>query len=133
MELPFDLTTVSDKQLQQLHSAFASYSYRAGYLLALEEANESTCREAAEEIVTAYIAANGDSEGTMTQIKAAAEQNETVKNWRHRQRRHGILAAVLRKDRDNYDKIVERLSRHESMRDGEWERAGNRNGGRRSK
>ena len=99
-------------------------------MLALEEAHESTCREAAEEIVTAYIAAHGDDDGTMTQIKAAAEQNDDVKRWRKRQRRHGVLAAVLRKDRDNYDKVVERLSRQETMRDNEFTRAGN---GRRSK
>lgn len=122
VDLPFDLTTVSDTELQQLFSAFTAYSYRSGYLLMIQEASEHRCKEAADEIVEAFIAnAEGDS---LTQIKAVAEQHDEVKRWRKLQRKHGILALSLRKERDNYDKVCERLSRVETMRQDEWQRAG---------
>lgn len=125
VELPFDLTTVGDKELQKLFSAFTAYSYRAGYLLMLEEASEHKCKEAADEIVEAYVANNeADKDATVTKVKAEAEQHDEVKKWRKRQRRHGILAMSLRKDRDNYDRVCERLSRIETMRQDEWQRAG---------
>jgi hypothetical protein len=124
VELPFDLTTVGDKELQQLYSAFNAYSYRAGYLLMIEEAAEHKCKEAADEIVEAYIAKSDLEDSTVTKVKAEAEQHDQVKKWRKRQRRHGILATSLRKDRDNYDRVCERLSRIETMRQDEWQRAG---------
>jgi len=124
VELPFDLTEVSDKQLQSLYSAFASYSYREGYLLMLEESKEQKCREAADEIVTAYLAEKATEDGSVTSHKAQAEQIDVVKEWRNRQRMHGILAASQRKQRDGHDKMCERLSRLEAMRMGEYERAG---------
>lgn len=125
IELPYDLTTVSDKQLQKLFSAFNAYSYRTGYLLMVEEAAEMKCREAADEIVQAYIASSSSEDAdTVTQLKAQAEQHPEVHRWRRHQKRHGILGSSLRKERDSYDKVCERLSRLETMRHDEFERSG---------
>lgn len=123
VELPFDLTTVSDTELQQLYSAFNAYSYRAGYLLMLEEAKGSKYREAADEIVQAYLASS-ESDASVTAVKAQAEEHDDVKAWRRKQRRAAILADALRKERDSYDKVCERLSRIETMRQDEWQRSG---------
>lgn len=125
-ELPFDLTTLSDKQLQEAYSAFTAYSYRAGYLLLEHEAVASKCRQVADEIVTAFLSQHGDDYKTVTAAEAVAEQNDEVKVWRKRQRTNVILADAQRKQRDNYDKVCERLSRLETMRHQEWERSGNR-------
>lgn len=133
VDLPFDLTTLSDKELQQAYSAFTAYSYRTGYLLMIEEVSASKCREAADEIVTAYIATQQKDDGTVTALKAQAEQHGEVKAWRKHQRRHAVLADALRRDRDNYDKVCERLSRLETMRHEEWERSGNRLSARKAK
>ncbi len=124
--LPFDLTSLSDKQLQSLYSAFTAFSYRTGYLLMLEESKASKCGQAADEIVTAYLAQHSGDEGSVTAIKAQAEQIDEVSAWRKRQRAHAILADSQRKQRDNYDKVCERLSRLETMRQQEFERAGQR-------
>ena len=125
VELPFDLTTVSDKELQRLYSAFSSYSYRTGYLLSLEEVKSSKCGEAAETLIDAYIATHGEGKESLTVLKAQAAQLDDVQSWLRRKKMHSILADSLRRQRDNYDKVVERISRHESMREGEWLRAGN--------
>lgn len=124
--LPLDLTTVSDKELQQLYTAFAAYSYRAGYLLLEHEAMAFKCKQIADEIVTQFMSQHGDEYKTVTAGEAVAEQNEEVKKWRKRQRTNGVLADAQRKQRDNYDKVCERLSRLETMRMNEFERSGNR-------
>ena len=49
-ELPFDLTTLSDRELQALYSAFNAYAYRVTYLLMVEDAKARRCRDAADEI-----------------------------------------------------------------------------------
>lgn len=125
VELPFDLTTVSDRELQSLYSAFGSYSYRVGYLLTLEEAKSAKCGEAAEVLIEAFIATHGEGKESLTVLKAQAAQLPDVQSWLRRKKMYSILADSLRRQRDNYDKVVERISRHESMREGEWLRAGN--------
>lgn len=121
--LPFDLTKVSDNELQKLYSAFMAYSYRAAYLLMEHEAISHGCRVAADEVVTAYIAEHGTEGETMTVVKAEAEQIEAVKVWRKRQRRNDVLADAERRQRDAYDKVCERLSRIGTLRQEEWTRS----------
>lgn len=126
-EVPFDLSSLSDAELQRTYMQFSAYSYRAGYLLMVEEAKSFAARNAADEIVEKYIAED-DGDDTVTEIKARAEQHPDVKVWRRRQKRWAILAESQRKQRDSYDKICERLSRLETMRQNEWERAGAKSG-----
>ena len=125
-ELPFDLTKVDDNSLQKLYSAFSAYSYRAGYLLLEHEAVAGMCRRAADEIAAAFLAVNSGDYRTVTAADAAAEQLPDVERWRKRQKLNGVLADAQRKQRDNYDKICERLSRLETMRHQEFERSGQR-------
>lgn len=125
-ELPFDLTKVDDNSLQKLYSAFSAYSYRAGYLLLEHEAVAGMCRRAADEIAAAFLAINSGDYRTVTAADAAAEQLPDVERWRKRQKLNGVLADAQRKQRDNYDKICERLSRLETMRHQEFERSGQR-------
>lgn len=130
VEAPFDLTKLSDQQIQKLYSAFTAYSYRVGYLLMEHEARASKCKEAADEIVTWYIAEADDDGETLTKMKAQAEQHDQVKKWRRRQKTNNVLADAQRKQRDNYDKVCERLSRLETMRMNEWTREGGGNVGK---
>jgi hypothetical protein len=127
-ELPFDLTQIADVELQRLHSAFTSYEYRSNFLLLVEEGIEQLCRQAADEIVEAIIAENDDHKMAVTVLEARAEQDDNVKLWRHRQRKHAHYAQAMRKERNGYEKLLERLSRLEAMRQGEFERAGGKAG-----
>jgi hypothetical protein len=128
-ELPFDMTTLSDRELQALYSAFTAYSYRSAYLLTVEEAKARRCREAADEIAR-YLLVNAkkydehDKAKTMTILEAEVESDENVKKWRARQRKHDSFAHFFRQERDSYNRCVDSLSRLETMRHNEFERSG---------
>ena len=64
----------------------------------------------------------------VTFLEAEIEDDENVKLWRRRQRKHEAFASALRSERDSYSKLLEGFSRHESMRQDEWQRAGGKPG-----
>ena len=128
-ELPFDLTTLSDRQLQFLYGAFVAYQYRAGYLLLLEEAKGRRCKEAADSMHRDFLVIwnkydEKDKEKRVAVIEAEIESDANLQVWRRRQRLHETFAQSYRNERDSYNKIIESLSRLETMRMNEFERSG---------
>jgi hypothetical protein len=65
-----------------------------------------------------------DKEKRVALIEAEVESDENIKRWRRRQRKHETFAAAHRNERDSIGRLVDALSRHESMRHQEWERSG---------
>lgn len=132
-DLPFDLNELSDAKLRSLHQAFSAYAYRATHLLMIQEAYSRRCKEAADELARELLLATAkyDDQGkqkTIPVLEAEVESDEAVVRWRKRQRKHELFAHSLRTERDSYSRVVEVLSRQETMRQNEYERSG---GGRR--
>ena len=132
-EIPWDWTQISDKELQQLHSAFSSMGYYVDYKLSRENRIALLCKQAADELSRELLVAltKHDIKGKdvkITLLEAQVEADENVKTWRQRQRRHEAFASGFRSERDSYYKLLEGLSRHESMRMDEWQRAGGKPG-----
>lgn len=129
-ELPMDMTTLSDKELQGLHSAFGAYAYRVGYLMMIEEGVARHFKEWADELTQELLVAaekNDPATGkpkTMTILEAEVASEEAVRKLRRRQRKHEMFAHGYRAQRDSYYKLAEVLSRQETMRHNEWERSG---------
>jgi len=128
-EMPFDLTTLSDTDLQRLYMQFAAYAYRANYLLLIQEASARRAKTHADELHRELLVASDkyDEQGklkTMTILEAEVEQDSEVKKWRKIQHKHDEFALSYRGQRDSYNKFVEALSRLETMRDNEFDRSG---------
>jgi hypothetical protein len=138
VDMPFDLTTLSDKQLHFLHGAFSAYAYRMNYLYMLEDAKARVWKEKADELTHALmkdhdrIDSQTSKPKTVALIEAEIASDPNVKKARRAQHKHESFAESYRKQRDSYTKNVDVLSRQEAMRQGEWERAGGKSGGRRS-
>jgi hypothetical protein len=128
-ELPWDWTKMTDKELQHLYGVYTSLSYYKNFVLAREERMAMHCKQAADEMHSELLLKlekydDHNKPKTMTLLEAEIESLDDVKAWRRRQRKHDIFATAARQERDSYNKIVESLSRLESMRANEWERAG---------
>ncbi len=130
-ELPYDWNKLSDEQVRSLHSIFSSFAYRVGKLVTEEEQISLRCKQQADEMARELTLAaakydDHNKERKVAFIEAEVESSPDVKAWRRRQRRHEANASAFRQQRDGYHKLVEALSRHETMRDNEWVRAGGR-------
>jgi hypothetical protein len=128
-DLPWDWTKMSNGELQMFHSTYSVLAYYKGYQLAREERLALHCKAAADEMHNALLVAldkydEHGKEKKVALIEAEVESDENVVKWRRRQRKHETFAASHRNERDSVGKIVEALSRHESMRHQEWERSG---------
>lgn len=129
-EVPWDWTKISDQELQRLHSTFHGFVYYVDYRFARESRIALACKMAADELSRELlVAADKPKDFKVTVLEAEIEADENVKLWRKRQRRHEAFASALRSERDSYSKLLEGLSRHESMRQDEWQRAGGKSPG----
>ena len=133
-EIPWDWTKLSDAELQRLHSTFHGFAYYVDYRYSRESRIALACKQAADEMARELLvaAAKYDEKGKeirVTFLEAEIEADENVKLWRYRQRRHEAFASALRSEREGYFKLLEGLSRHESMRTDEWQRSGGKTGG----
>ena len=128
-ELPWDWTKMSDADLQRFHGMFSAIAYYKNYVLAREERMAIACRMAADELHNTLLTKlpkydERDKEKRIALIEAEVEDDENVKKWRRRQRKHETFAASHRNERDSIGKLVDALSRHETLRHDEWERSG---------
>ena len=128
-DLPFDLNTLSDKELRKQHGIYGSLAYHANYRLELQEAYERMCRAALNELKNYLLVASQkyddhDKAKTMTIIEAEVNVDPAVKAWIGRVNKHTAFASVHRNERDSYQRLSENLSRQETMRDNEHNRAG---------
>lgn len=126
--LPYDVSRVSDGELRNLHHAFGAYAYYADTRVLRHEAIAARARQQADDIVRELLLTvaqydEKNHERRMTFITAEVESKPHVVALRKIQRRHEIFAEAARRERDGYHKLVEMLSRQESMRHNEWLRA----------
>jgi len=131
-ELPWDWTKCSDKEIQNLYSYYSLLAYYKSFMLVREDRIALECRRAAEEIANELLKAieKYDNQGkhkTLTLLEKEVEADPNVSNWRRLQRRHEAYVASARRERDSLYKLVESLSRFETMRQQEWQRSGNSN------
>ena len=135
VDLPFDYTELTDKQLQRFYGIYTNLAYHTNYRVLIEEARARLCREAATELFNNLLVNSDkyddhDKQKTMTILEAEVNSDKNVLLWKRRQRKHEAFAKQLHNERDGYNKIVESLSRLESMRHQEFERAGGKTGRR---
>jgi hypothetical protein len=134
-DLPWDWTKMSDAELHRFYGIYSNICYYKSYLLERDERMTAHCRQAADEIHNALLVRldkydDNGKQKTMTLLEAEIENHDLVKSWRHRQRKHEMYASGHRRERDSLIKLVEALSRAESMRQQEWERSGGKSGRR---
>jgi hypothetical protein len=132
-DLPWDWTKMSDKELQKFHGIYSALAYYKSYQMSRDERLALHCKAAADELHNALLVAaekidEHGKEKRVATLEAEIESDENVIAWRRRQRKHETYAASHRNERDSISKIVEALSRHETMRQDEWERSGQRGG-----
>lgn len=128
-DLPWDWTKMSDSDLQKFHGMYSVVAYYKNYQLAREERIALACRMAADELHNELMIRlpkydERDREKRVALVEAEVESDENIKKWRRRQRKHEVFATSHRFERDSIARIVEALSRHETMRHDEWERSG---------
>lgn len=131
-DLPWDWTKMTDKELQSFHGIYSAVAYYKGYQLSREERMALHCKAAADELHNALLVAldkydDHGKEKKVALIEAEVESDENIIKWRRRQRKHEQFAASHRNERDSVGKLVDALSRTESMRHQEYERAGKLN------
>lgn len=127
-KLPYDYSKVSDDQLHSLHSVFTSFAYRANYLLQRDERIAALAKMKADEIARELLVAIAkyDEKGhekKVSLLEAEVESSPKIKDLRKIQRKHEIFATAHRQERDSYAKLVESMSRLETMRQNQWDRS----------
>lgn len=114
---PLDIRQISGEQLRHLHWSANAYAARCAYVLSLEQRLATACTQLADDKEDAIVAsASISKENTATVVKAQAAQDEEVKLWRKRARKHQAIADDFRKQREIYQGHVEALSRQHTMR-----------------
>lgn len=128
-ELPWDWTKLSDTEVQSLYSFYSLLAYHKNFLVTREDRIALECKRAADELANALISAidkydDKGKEKKVTLIEAEVEADPNVSNWRRAQKKHEAYCSQARRERDSLYKIVEALSRFETMRQQEWQRSG---------
>lgn len=127
-EIPYDYSRITDAELHSLHAIFSMFAYRANYLLMRDERIAVVTKQAADEMARELLVAaekydHKGHEKRVALLEAEIEADPDVKKLRKIQRKHEIFATAHRQERDSYLKLVESMSRLETMRQNEWERS----------
>lgn len=128
-ELPWDWTKASDTEIQSLYSYYSLLAYYKSFTLSREERIALECKRAADELVNELMKTvnkydEKGKEKRVTVLESEIEADHHVSNWRRLQRKHEAYCASARRERNSLYKIVEQLSRFETMRQQEWQRSG---------
>lgn len=128
-QLPWDWTKSSDIEIQSLYSYYSLLAYHKSFVLTREERVALECKRAADELAGELLKAidKYDEKGkhkTITLLESEVETDPNVSNWRKLQRKHEAYCASARRERNSLYKLVESLSRFETMRQQEWQRSG---------
>jgi hypothetical protein len=127
-ELPWNWADISDSTLHDYHMQYASLAYYASYMSVRNERVAMLCREAADEVRNALLVElpkydEKNKEIKVTVLEAKIESDDRVRRWRKLQRKHEQMALQAKREMESYHKLVEALSRLETMRHNSWERA----------
>lgn len=127
-ELPWNWADVSDTTLHDLMMQYASLAYYKSYQYARDQRIAMHCKEAADELrnkllinAPKYDEKNKEIKVTVLEAQIASDPN--VRRWRRVQSKYERYAAQAKHELDSLHKIVEALSRLETMRHQSWERA----------
>lgn len=128
-ELPWDWTKASDTEIQSLYSYYSLLAYYKSFVLSRDERVALECKRAADELANELLKATDryDEKGKekkVTLLEAEVEADPHVANWRRLQKKHEAYCASARRERNSLYKLVESLSRFETMRQQEWQRSG---------
>jgi hypothetical protein len=128
-ELPWDWTKSSDTEIQSLYSYYSLLAYYKSFTLIREDRIALECKRAADELANELLKVSDkyDEKGKekkVTLLEAEVEADPHVSKWRRLQRKHEAFCASARRERDSLYKLVESLSRFETMRQQEWQRSG---------
>jgi len=131
LDLPFDLTQLSDKALQKAYGAYNALAYRVNYKLLLEEAKLRRTKLAVKELRGFLFSESvkydeQNHQRTNADINSEIEQNEELKRWIQRENMLEVNVEAYRSQRDGLYREVDMLSRLETMRHQEAERNGRR-------
>jgi hypothetical protein len=127
-ELPWEWGDISDVELQNYHMQYSAWAFYKSYQRTRHERVAILARQAADELTHAKRLKidNYDShnkEKKVGLIEAEIAQDETIKRWRKMQSKHDRMTLAARQELDALHKMVESLSRLETMRMNAWERA----------
>lgn len=128
-DLPWNWSEISDRDLQNFHMQYASWAFYKSYQRTKHERVAMHAKQAAEELTHAkrLNISNYDEknkEKKVGLIEAEIAQDPTIKKWRRMQSKHERMSLSARQELDSLHKMVESLSRLETMRHNSWERAG---------
>lgn len=131
LDLPYDLTQLSDKALQTAYGAYNALAYRVNYKLLLEEAKLRRVKLAVKELRALYFSTrvkydHQNHQRTMTDIHSEIDTIPIVKEWLQRENLLERNVEAYRSQRDGLYREVDMLSRLETMRHQEAERSGRR-------
>lgn len=127
-ELPWNWSEVSDADLQDYHMQFASFAYYKSYQRSRNDRIAFHCKEAADTIARELMnAIPKEKDFKVTVAEATIESDARVKRWRRNQKKYEAMANQDRQEADSYHKLVEALSRLESMRHNSYLRSQGRN------
>jgi hypothetical protein len=128
-ELPWRWADITNQQLQDFHMQFASFAYYKQYVANRDERMAMLCKEAADEIRNKLLVElpkydEKNKEIKVTVLEAQIEGSDAVRRWRKLQRKHEQMALQAKREMESYHKLVEALSRLETMRDNAHKRSG---------
>lgn len=127
-ELPWNWADITDTQLHDFHMQYASLAYYKSYQRARDERIALHCKEAADQLRSQLLlnADKYDEKGKeikITVLDAQVATDPNVKRWRKMQGKYERFAIQAKHELESLHKIVEALSRLESMRHQSWERS----------
>lgn len=127
-ELPWNWNDITDIQLHDLHMQYASLAYYKAYQRARDERIALHCKEAADEIrnkllisAPKYDEKNKEIKVTVLEAQIASDPN--IRRWRKTQAKYERYTQQARYELESLHKVVEALSRLETMRNNSWTRA----------
>jgi hypothetical protein len=127
-DLPWEWGEISNEQLQNYHMQYAAWAFYKSYQRTKHERVAIHARQAAEELthkkrleISNYDDHNKEKKVGL--IEAEIAQDETIKRWRRMQAKYDRMSISARQELDALHKMVESLSRLETMRMNSWERS----------
>ena len=125
--LPWQWADITDTQLHDWYMQYSSLAYYKSYMWARDQRIAMHCKQAADELNNALLvkADRYDEKGKeirVTFIEAQISTDPNIKRWRKLQHKHELMATQAKNELDSYNKLVENLSRLETMRHQSWER-----------
>lgn len=129
MEMPRDLTTLSDREIRRLHGEYNALLARATYLVSVEAGDLNSAMALYDHAVRKafFDLPDKDDEGkriTKADRMEEARLNEEASGWIARVSEHTAALDKLKALKEIYKGHVDRLSRDWTMRTEEFERSG---------